>query len=151
MIKKIKITNLAKPVEYVAKEVAEVTSFRNMLLSSTDWTQAFDTGMPTIMIFAWRVWRARVRFVDITPDNYSTILTELKMLQENVPNKDNYTSTLYEYPTNYINGVTRCDILKSCTWFLDDTETISFLKDTEGAMTIDEILKILDGYLISGY
>jgi len=65
MPQKIKILKLQKPAEYVQNELDILRGLRNKLLVSTDWTQLIDSGLSLKCVLLWRVWRHKLRAIEL--------------------------------------------------------------------------------------
>ena len=86
MINKIKITNLSKTEDYIAKEWAQVLSRRAHFLNSSDWTQLPDVGLSDSAVSEWRAWREMVRYVSKnihSLDEAGMILDDLELSRPN--------------------------------------------------------------------
>lgn len=63
----------------------DIDKARNMLLSRSDWTQLFDSGLSTECVIEWRKWRSAVRAV--TQSSMKERIAAKKRLQELNSNK----------------------------------------------------------------
>lgn len=86
MVDKIKIRRLEKTPEYIDREWAEVIAKRQLLLSTSDWTQLEDNELTFASRARWNSWRNQVRAV-----KRSTVATkaeaaeQLDVLEKSMP------------------------------------------------------------------
>ena len=81
-ITKIHNIKTTKTDEYKRREMVETISLKKKLLLETDYTQIQDSGISFMGIMMWRLWRHRVRSVQITPDTYEECENRLKVLDQ---------------------------------------------------------------------
>lgn len=152
-MKKIKITKLEKPLEYREREFRDVKIKQKKLLQESDWTQIFDSGLTTIEIITWRIWRLQVRSVGVTIDNYSEAEIELEILSKNMPNRSTYVSAVNEYPVHIFKSIntesivnTLIEILISIKFDRKDAERLTSVEDKNIKNILQTMDEILDGY-----
>lgn len=152
-MKKIKITKLEKPLEYKERELNDVKSMRKKLLQESNWTQIFDSGLTTIEILAWRIWRLYVRTINVTIENYLERKEELLVLSNNSPANHSFTSTISEYPLQIFKSIDSDDIVNTLIELLivlkfdrKEAELLYSLKDK----SITNILQLMDE-ILNGY
>lgn len=85
MPQKIKILQLRKTDEYIAKELDALKGRKYKLLTTSDWTQYVDAGLDRKNVLQWRFWRNKVRSTVI--DDPSIILELEKQIIELEENK----------------------------------------------------------------
>ncbi|QDJ96405.1 hypothetical protein Xoosp13_219 [Xanthomonas phage Xoo-sp13] len=86
MVEKIKIRRLEKTSEYIDREWAEVIAKRQLLLSTSDWTQLEDNELSFESRARWNDWRTKVRSVKrSTVDTKEDAATQLDALEKATP------------------------------------------------------------------
>lgn len=153
-MKKIKITKLAKTEEYISKEFNSVISFQKSLLSDTDWTQIYDSGLTTVSILAWRLWRFEVRSVHVTIEDYDAQQLILQKLKSSMPNVSKYISPQKDYPFIMFESSTPLHVLNQCVKLLEileikQNDIENFYNDIvtlDNDIILTELDKLLNGY-----
>lgn len=150
---KIKILKTTKTKEYIQNEIESVKIFKNKLLHDSDYTQIFDCNLSTIEILSWRVWRYKIRSIEINEDNYEDTLVLLNYLKDNKPAA--FKSKIKKYPLIELNMDSLNSFKASCMLICKDLSVtkpdIMKFEDSIKKITayFDILIKMdemLDGY-----
>lgn len=88
MAEKIRIKSLQKTDDYIDREWGQITSQRQYLLTSTDWTQLEDNELTFESRVRWNDWRKKVRLVKrATVGTIEEAEQILKNLEKNTPER----------------------------------------------------------------
>ena len=150
MIQKIQILKLAKPEEYIRRDLLVLKSSKNKLLTSSDWTQVLDCGLTVKNILQWRFWRNNVR--DLNVDNHNLLLEtgeKLKALEEIKPSTVKRTSEQFVYPLSDFNYSSLESFRNSCILIIQERfkaakkkERVAVLASTTIEDAFDNMIKV---------